>query len=128
MNKKVFKVCTITAEGEFHSARVGTTNLDIHYKVNERVTPKVGRLLCFDTLENAKAFRLYNEVIFDAMGYGVRREKFLLSTWLDDMEWAVKKLFKSKMLTADMLETLKAIQSPKGTLSASSIKLLKLVV
>jgi len=124
MNRIVYKVCDVD-DGVFESARMRSTDFRLTYKVGERVKPVVGRILCFDTLDDAIRFRECDEVMFRAMGYGVREQPFLISNYGYDTIENITRVFMPNTTYDELAAIFKPMRPPAGTLSAASLKLLE---
>ena len=126
MNRIVYKVCDVD-DGVFESARMHIPEFRLIYKVGERVKPVVGRILCFDTLDDAIQFRECDEVVFRAMGYGVREQPFLIRSYYDNTIENIARVFMPNTTYDELAAIFKPMRPPTGTLSATSLKLLEQV-
>ncbi len=126
MNRIVYKVCDAN-DGVFESARMRSSKFRLTYKVGERVKPVVGRILCFNTLDDAIEFRECDEVVFRAIGYGVRKQPFLIGSYIDNTIENIVRVFKPNTTYDELAAIFKPMRPPAGTLSAASLKLLEQV-
>lgn len=126
MNRIVYKVCEV-GDDVFESARMCTPDFRLTYKVGERVKPVAGRILCFDTLNDAMEFRECGEVVFRAMGYGVREQPFLIGNYCDNTIENIIRVFQPNITYDELFRMFKPMRPPAGTLSAASLKLLEQV-
>ena len=64
MNEEI-KVWKVLRAKTRKSAICSSEKYSLSYPVNERVTPVVGKIFCFDTIENAKNFKEKNDIFGD---------------------------------------------------------------
>jgi hypothetical protein len=108
--------------GLLFSARAWKEGFKLNYIPNVNTKPKIGRILAFDTLENAKDFREFDEQIWKCYTRRVKPCPPILSFSSDLLPDIVRLFWKGGIHNCN------CTVAPKGSVSCSSLMLVKRVV
>lgn len=106
------------------SARWWPRNLSrIHYKINEWITPDIGKIFIFDTLKNAIEFHygFDNEKIYKCVVKNPTKAEY----YLNNSNSSIEDFWKNYNKPTELAKINGVAEPPKGTIYCDAVKLLE---